>query len=343
VTINRPLVAPVANPTLERALREKLERRSGTMGHLGELATLAVQLGLVQNSLKPTFEAPQVVLFAADHGLAVEGLGASARHSTTQQVRALLSLQLPLPIFAELHGLALSVVDCGLAEAAPTHPRLLARKIAHATHSSRNRPAMSHDQLHAALTAGMEIAASLPGNAIACAGIGVGSTESAALVLNRLSGLRIEELIGLDRRAEDVEAERLLTVLHAAQSRHREVLEPLDVLAAFGGFEAAVMVGAMLSAASERRLILVDGIPACAALMVASSMAPAVTDYCLHCRSHGAPGLDAILRLFQATALLELGIETMDGTGAALAWPLIKSAAAVMTEVADAPAPATKS
>jgi len=89
VTINRPLVAPVANPTLERALREKLERRSGTMGHLGELATLAVQLGLVQNSLKPTFEASQVVLFAADHGLAVEGLGASARRERNGTLRTI--------------------------------------------------------------------------------------------------------------------------------------------------------------------------------------------------------------------------------------------------------------
>lgn len=339
--MNRPLVAPVANPVLERALREKLERRSGTMGHLGELATLAVQLGLVQNSLKPGFEAPQVALFAADHGLAVEGLGGSAHRSTTQQVRALLSLQLPLPIFAELHGLALSIVDCGLAEAAPAHPRLLARKIAHATHSSRHGAAMSQDQLHSALRAGMEIAALLPGNAIACAGLGVGSTESAALVVSRLSGLQIDQLVGLERRAAGTEAGRLLAVLHAALLRHREVVEPLSVLAAFGGFEIAVMVGVMLTAASERRLILVDGIPACAALMVASSMAPAVTDYCLHCRSHGGPGLDAILRLFQATALLELGIETLDGTGAALAWPLIKSAAALMTEVADAPAPPT--
>ena len=340
--INRPLVAPIANPPLERALREKLERRSGTTGHLGELATLAVQLGLVQNSLKPAFQAPQVVLFASDHGLAVEGLRAPVpRSTTTQQVHALLSLQSPLPVFAELNGLAFTIVDCGLAEAVPPHPRLLARKIAHATRNACTGAAMSQDQVHAALRAGLELGASAPGNAIACAGIGVGSTESAALVLNRLSGLPIDELLGLDRPDAGVEGERLLTVLRAAHARHREAVEPLSVLAAFGGFEVAVMVGVMLSAASERRLILVDGIPACAALMVASSMAPAVTDYCLHCRSHGAPGLDATLRLFHATALLELGIETVDGTGSALAWPLVRSAAALMTDVADAPAAAT--
>jgi len=337
---NRPLVAPVANPMLGRALQEKLERRSGMTGHLGELATLAVQLGLVQNSLKPAFEAPQIVLFAADHGLAVEGSVGSMHRSTMQQVMALLSLQSPLPIFAELNGLALSIVDCGVAEAAPAHPRLLARKIAHATRNARSGAAMSHDQLLAALRAGMEISASLPGNAIACAGIGVGSTESAALVLSRLSGVQIEKLLGLDRPAAGVHAEGLLAVLHAAQLRHREVLEPLIVLGAFGGFEVAVMVGVMLAAASERRLILVDGIPACAALMVASCIAPAVTDYCLHCRSHGDPGLDATLRLFEATALLELGIQTLDGTGAALAWPLVRSAAALMTDVVEAPSPA---
>jgi len=107
------------------------------------------------------------------------------------------------------------------------------------------------------------------------------------------------------------------------------------VLASFGGFEMAMMVGVMLVAGSKRHLVIADGMTACAALMVASRIAPAVTDYCVYCRSHNHHGLDRALSLFQATALLELGMESTDGTGATLAWPLVRSAAALLTEVAE--------
>ncbi|HSQ73550.1 MAG TPA: nicotinate-nucleotide--dimethylbenzimidazole phosphoribosyltransferase, partial [Rubrivivax sp.] len=119
------------------------------------------------------------------------------------------------------------------------------------------------------------------------------------------------------------------------QVRHRNVVDPVEVLAAFGGFEIAVMAGVILMAASKRHLVMIDGLPACAALMLAARIAQPVTDYCVFCRSHRHLGLDQALNLFQASALLELGMDSTDGTGATLAWPLVKSAAALLTEVAD--------
>ena len=107
------------------------------------------------------------------------------------------------------------------------------------------------------------------------------------------------------------------------------------MLVAFGGFEIAMMVGAILVATSKRHLVLIDGIAACAALMLAARIASPVTDYCLFCRSHAHRGLDKALHLFRASALLELDLESNDGTGATLAWPLVHSAAALLTEVAE--------
>jgi nicotinate-nucleotide--dimethylbenzimidazole phosphoribosyltransferase len=127
----------------------------------------------------------------------------------------------------------------------------------------------------------------------------------------------------------------VMAVMQAAQTRHRDVIEPVEVLAAFGGFELAVMAGVMLMAASKRHLLMIDGLPACAALMLAARIAQPVTDYSVFCRSHNHLGLDQALNLFRATALLELGMESTDGTGATLAWPLVKCAAALLTEVAD--------
>ena len=107
------------------------------------------------------------------------------------------------------------------------------------------------------------------------------------------------------------------------------------MLAAFGGFDIAMMAGAMLVAAGRRHLVIVDGLPACAALMVAARIAAPVTDYCVFCRSHSHNGLDYALNLFHTSALLELGMESTDGTGATLAWPLLRAAASLLTEVAE--------
>jgi nicotinate-nucleotide--dimethylbenzimidazole phosphoribosyltransferase len=339
MSVNRSLIAPTSNPLLEQALRQKLQRRAETTGGLGELEALAVRLGLIQNTLKPRFRTPQIAIFASDHGLAVDSIGLGGRQSTSLLANQLLTSQLPVGVFARIQGLELSVVDCGVSDSVNPHARLLARKIAHGTRNARVTSAMSLDQAHAAIRAGMEIADSLVGNAVVCAGIGVGALESAALVLARLSGANLSDLVISGPDMEEAYLAHVLNVLQSAQARHKDVMDPVEVLAAFGGFEVAMMVGVMLVAGSKRHLIVVDGMPACAALMVAARIAPAVTDYCVYCRSHSHQGLDQALALFHASALLELGMESTDGTGATLAWPLVRSAAALLTEVAEGEEP----
>jgi nicotinate-nucleotide--dimethylbenzimidazole phosphoribosyltransferase len=345
----RSLVSPTSNPLLEKALRDKLQRRNELGGSLGELEPLAIRIGLMQNTLKPRFRRPQLVICAADHGLAVDGIGRkdqNARHylrPTRITVQQLLTHQLPLAVFARAQQIDATVVDCGLADDIPGHDRLLMRKIAHGTRNCRVVMAMSLEQAHAGMRAGMEIGDKLPGNAAVLAGIGVGTHESAALVLARLTDSPVRDLIVSGPEMDPQRLARLTALTQAAQLRHREITEPIEVLAAFGGFEVAVLVGIMLMAASKRHLLIVDGLPACAALMVASRIAQPVTDYCVFCRSHSHRGLDQALNLFRASALLELGMEGVDGTGATLAWPMIQSAAALLTEVADGEEPGPSS
>jgi nicotinate-nucleotide--dimethylbenzimidazole phosphoribosyltransferase len=338
--IHQSLITPTANPELERALRERVDRRAAVAGGLGELEPLAVRLGLVQNTLTPRFRDPTLALFAADHGIAVDGIATLHGRSTREQALLALQHRLPVAVFARLQGLQLTVVDCGVAEPLLPHTRLQARKIAHGTRNARVSAAMTMEQAHAGLRVGMEIADSLGGNVLACAGLGQGSQESAALLLSQLMQMPLRDLIvsGPDMRQDHLA--QLLQILQGAQARHRELSEPMEVLAALGGFEIAVMVGAMLVAASKRQLIIVDGMSACAALKIAALIAAPVTDYAVFCRSHAHRGLDEALALFHASALLELGMDSTDGTGAALAWPLIRSAAAMLSdlhEVADKP------
>jgi nicotinate-nucleotide--dimethylbenzimidazole phosphoribosyltransferase len=332
---SRSLVTPTSSPALEKALRDKLHRRNEFVGSLGELEPLAIRLGLMQNTLKPVLHGPQLLLFAADHGLAVDGLHDDRSRPTHETVQLLLKQQLPLAAFANAQGMAMAVVDCGMANNLPPHERLLMRKIAHGTRHPVRAAAMSLEQAHAGMRAGMEIGDKLPGNVTVLAGIGVGSNESAALVLSRLTDSAVRDLVVSGPHMDGERYTMRLAVLNAALGRHKDVREPIEVLAAFGGFEMAVMVGVILMAASKRHLIIIDGMPACAALMLAARIAQPVTDYCVFCRSHGHRGLDQALNLFRASALLELGMESTDGTGATLAWPLLKSAAALLTEVAE--------
>ena len=332
---NRSLVTPTSNAALEKALREKLQRRNVVGGSLGELEPLAIRLGLMQNTLKPRFEGAQLLMFAGDHGLAVDGITDAHGRPTHKTVQMLLANQLPLTSFARAQQLEVTVVDCGLAENMPQHERLMVRKIAHATRNARVAAAMSLEQAHAGMRAGMEIGDKLRGNCTILAGVGVGAHESASLVLSRMTNSPIRDLVISGPDMNNDLLTHLMVVLQGAQGRHRDVVEPIEVLAAMGGFEVAVMVGVMLMAASKRHLLMIDGVPACAALMLAARIAQPVTDYCVFCRSHGHLGLDQALNLFRASALLELGMESIDGTGATLAWPMVRSAAALLTEVAD--------
>ena len=331
----RSLVAPTTNPALEKALREKLHRRHEAGGSLGELEPLAIRLGLMQNSLRPGFVHPQQLVFAADHGLAVDGIRDPQGRSTQDTVRMLLANRLPLSAFARAQGLELTVVDCGMAENLIPHDQLLVRKIAYGTRNARVTSAMSMDQAHAGMRAGMQIGEQLRGNLTILSGVGVGSHESAAMVLSRLTDSAVRDLIVTGPQMNHDQLAHLMVVLKGAHARHRDTVEPIEVLAALGGFEVAVMVGVMLVAASKRHLLMIDGVPACAALMLAAKIAQPVTDYCVFCRSHSHLGLDQALNLFRASALLEMGMESTDGTGAALAWPLVKSAAALLSELVE--------
>jgi nicotinate-nucleotide--dimethylbenzimidazole phosphoribosyltransferase len=331
----RSLITPTANPLMERALRDKLLKRTATAGSLGELEPLAMRLGLLQNSLKPQLRDPQLVLVAGDHGLAVDGHTVPSGHSTADHIQRVLTGQTPLSVLTLNQGMNFMVVDAGTADRIAPHDRLLVRKIAHGTRNSRMHAAMSAEQAQAGLRMGMEIAQALEGNAVAVAGFGVGGHVSAALVMSRLTGLPLRDLLHSGPTMDAGELSSLLVMAQNAQARHRQVSDPVDVLAALGGFETAVLCGLMLMAAQHRSLIIVDGMAACAALLVASKIAPAITDYCVFTRSQQNDGLDQALHVFHATALLELGMNSVDGCGAALSWPLVTAAAALLTQVAE--------
>lgn len=327
-------IAPIhSQPWLRDALQAKLRRRHGVTGYHGELEAVAIRLGLIQNTVKPRLRSPQLLVVAGDHGLAVD-LGRNGLPGSGEQVSHLLGGRVPMTAFAFQQRLGLTVVDAGLAEDLPPNPALLSRKIAYGSHNARLGQAMNAAQAEAGLRAGLEIVDGLPGNLLACAGMGVGSLESASLILSELGRLPLRELL-IDPHMTADRLSRLLVVMQSAQKRHLGARGPIEVLCAYGGHEIAVLAGAMIAAAGQRRTLLVDGVPACAALAIAARLAPAVVDYAFFARSSPHPGLDQAFSVFHANALLELDLDAPDGTGAVLAWPMLSAAAALLGEVSE--------
>jgi nicotinate-nucleotide--dimethylbenzimidazole phosphoribosyltransferase len=330
-----PAVEPVTDVRLEGKLRQKIDNKTKPQGSLGQLEDLALQLGLIQRSDVVTFKDPQMVVFAADHGIAAEGVSAFPFEVTEQMVLNMLGGGAAINVLARQHGFALHVVDAGVAADLPDHPQLIKRKIAYGTHNICKGPAMSDEQLYAALQAGFEVVKSLPGNIVAFGEMGIANTSSAALLMHRLTDTVLKETTGRGTGLDDDQLRHKRKILMLAALRHPDAVLPLHALAAFGGFEIVMMTGAMLQAASQRRVILVDGFIAGSAAMLAQRLVPQVQHYMVFCHRSAERGHRILLEHLKARPLLDLDMRLGEGTGALLAWPLVQSAARLMNEMAS--------
>jgi nicotinate-nucleotide--dimethylbenzimidazole phosphoribosyltransferase len=330
-----PVVEPVTDVRLEAKLRHKMDHKTKPQGALGQLEDLALQLGLIQRNDVVSFKDPQIVVFAADHGIAAEGVSAFPFEVTEQMVINMLDGGAAINVLARQHGFALHVVDAGVAAELNDHPQLIKRKIARGTQNICKGPAMSQEQMFAALQAGCDIVKTLPGNVIAFGEMGIANTSTAALILNRLTGATLKEATGRGTGLDDNQLMHKRKVLMLAVLRHPDAVLPLQVLAAMGGFEIAMMTGAMLQAASERRVVLVDGFIASCAALLAQRLVAQSQHYMVFCHQSAERGHRILLDQLRARALLNLDLRLGEGTGALLAWPLVQSAARLMNEMAS--------
>ncbi len=330
-----PLHTSAQDIALAQALQHKMDFKTKPQGALGQLEALALQLGCIQQSLDMALHAPQMLVFAADHGITAEGVSAFPAAVTQQMVANMLAGGAAVNVLARQHGFAMTIVDAGVAAPLPAHPQLLDKKIALGTQNSCTSAAMTAQQATQALQAGADVARSLPGNVLALGEMGIGNTSSAALIFALLAKLPVQDVAGRGTGVDDAQMQTKLAALRKAAALHAAATTPLEVLAAVGGFEIAMMAGAMLQAASERRMVLVDGFIASAAALLACSFAPSAKDYMVFCHVGAEHGHRALLAHLGATPLLGLGLRLGEGTGALLAWPLLQSAVLLMAQMAS--------
>ncbi|MGC9561872.1 nicotinate-nucleotide--dimethylbenzimidazole phosphoribosyltransferase [Brachymonas sp. M4Q-1] len=328
-------VSDLDDPALRDTLQTTLDRKTKPVGSLGRLEGIALRIGLILRTAAPVLESPQMLVCAGDHGLVKRGVSAYPQDVTWQMVENYLAGGAAVSVIARQNGIALSVADCGVAHDFAPRDQLLVRKVGYGTADCTQGPAMTDDQCALAIRNGQTLVQALPGNALMLGEMGIGNTSAASLILARLCQIDIAACTGAGTGLNNAGVLRKTNILRQALAAHPEATAPLDVLAAFGGFEMATMVGAMLQAAAENRVILVDGFIVTAALMVAARVEPRVLQRCIFAHRSGEPGHQFMLDALGAKPLLDWGMRLGEGSGAAVAWPLLQSACTVLRDMAS--------
>ncbi|ACC71385.1 nicotinate-nucleotide--dimethylbenzimidazole phosphoribosyltransferase [Paraburkholderia phymatum STM815] len=332
-----PHVAPL-EPSLRADLQRIIDLKTKPPGSLGQLETLARQMGMIQRTTQPTIVRPAMIVFAADHGIANAGVSPYPQAVTAQMVLNFLAGGAAINAFSRVAGLELEVVNAGVAHTFEPHERLVDIPLGKGTRNFAQEPAMTRDEALAAMHAGAERVrchAALGTNVIGFGEMGIANTSSAACLMSRLCGAPIDDCVGRGTGLDNAGLVKKRNVLAAALAHHPVSDDPLDVLATFGGFEIAMMAGAYLAAAEARMTIVVDGFIATSALLVADAFAPAVRDYCVFAHASHEAGHRRMLDYFGAVPLLALDLRLGEGTGAALAMPLLRAAVAFINEMAS--------
>jgi nicotinate-nucleotide--dimethylbenzimidazole phosphoribosyltransferase len=376
-------INPVSS-VLKSELQAKIDQKTKPLGSLGHLESLALKIGLVQNTLTPCLSKPTVLIFAGDHGIVESGISAYPQSVTAQMVANFLSGGAAINVFAKQNQLELLIVDAGVNADLPAHPQLIDAKIAKGTKSFLTEPAMSSSQCETAIHRGAELVMQQYQSGCNCIGfgeMGIGNTSSADLLAHCLSDLTLTQCVGRGTGLDDNQLQHKHDVLQQALDFHKGliplmvrrptevpvvqaqgqgvdsvrpesfdyaqespveglsqsfqgIVRPLDVLATFGGFEIAMMVGAYLKAAELGMVILVDGFIASAALLVAYKLQANVLDYCIFSHMSSEQGHQALLSYLNAQPLLNLDLRLGEGSGIAVAYPLIQSAVLFLNEMA---------
>lgn len=329
-----PDVPDIRDEMLDREVTALMDAKTKPPGSLGVLEALAVRIAVILGTPRPEPADPHLVVFAGDHGLTAQGVSAYPPEVTPQMVDNFLDGGAAVSVLARQHGIDLTIVDCGVATAMAPRPGLLVAKVGLGTADASESPAMTPTQCAEAVTNGISVARRLPGNALLLGEMGIGNTSSASLLMSRLTRLDIAACTGAGTGLDRDGIRRKTEVLRRVLERHATATEPLAAMAALGGFELATMVGAVLEAAAQRRIIVVDGFVTTAAVLVAAALRPHVLQRCVFAHRSGEFGHAALLKHLEATPILDLGMRLGEGSGAATAWPLIVSACAILRDMA---------
>jgi nicotinate-nucleotide--dimethylbenzimidazole phosphoribosyltransferase len=323
--------------SLEPQFRARIDGKAKPLGSLGLLEDLAVQLGLIWHPLAPRSGRAAVFVFAADHGLVAEGVSLYPASVTRAMVATYLAGRAGVNALARASSVEVLVIDAGVDADIPAHPGLIDAKIRRGSRNAARESALTPAEARDCLARGAAIvSASIDAGTdiVAIGEMGIGNTTSAALLMHRLTPAPLADCIGAGAGLDAAGVARKLAVAERAAARS-DATAPLDVLSEFGGYEIAMMAGAVLGSAARRRPVIIDGFIATAAALVAVRLQPAARGYCVFSHRSAERGHGLLLQALDAKPCLDLGLRLGEGTGAVMAVPLLRAAAGILNEMAD--------
>ncbi|NOQ27131.1 MAG: nicotinate-nucleotide--dimethylbenzimidazole phosphoribosyltransferase [Bacteroidales bacterium] len=319
-------------------LQHKIDNKTKPLGSLGKLEDIALQVGQIQNTTSPELNNPTIIVFAADHGLADAGVSPFPKEVTHQMVLNFLDGGAAINVLSKQNGINLKVVDAGIDADFDNNPNLIHAKIAKGTKNILETPAMTIDECNKAIEKGKAIVQEQFNeacNVIGFGEMGIGNTSSASLLMSKITAIPIEDCVGKGTGHNDEGLKRKKEILKQAFEKHQLDSDPIKILSTFGGFEIAMMTGAYLRAAELNMTILVDGFIVTSALLVAYKINPLILENCIFTHNSNEQGHLHMLEYLNAKPILNLEMRLGEGTGAAVAYPIIKSAVNILNQMAS--------
>lgn len=327
---------PGIDEGLREAIQHKLDNKAKPVGSLGRLESLAMQVALIQHTLTPELHKPVMLTVASDHLICAEGVSPCPVEITWQQVLNFLQGGGGIGLLSRVYGLDLHVVDAGVNFDFDPHPKLIDAKVRKGSRNFLYEPAMTMDECIQAFNNGRRIVAKFNDegtNIIGFGEMGIGNTTPASALMSIICQLPVKDCVGPGAGLDKDGVSHKGRVIEQAIAKHGVSENVLENLARFGGLEIATIAGGMFEAAARRMVILVDGFITTAGMLVASELNRKVLDYAVFAHVSDEQGHHKMLDYMKADPVLAFGLRLGEGTGAALAYPMMQGAVAVLSEM----------
>ena len=327
---------PAPNEQIRPLLEQKINNLTKPKGSLGRLEELALQIGLIQQTLTPQLHHPQNIIFAADHGIVAEGVSVSPKEITWQQIFNFLHGGAGVNFLCRQHGFELKIVDAGVDYDLPYERGIINRKVRRGTANFLHEAAMSEEEMERCLEHGAEVVEQCRkegSNVLSFGEMGIGNTSASSLWMHTLTGIPLADCVGAGSGLNQEGVSHKLHVLQQALDNYRGNGSTVDLMRYFGGLEMVMAVGAMLQAAQRGMVILVDGFIMTNCMLAASKLSPEVLKYAIFCHCGNEAGHRLVLDALGAKPILHLGLRLGEGTGAICAYPIIDSAVRMINEM----------
>jgi len=328
----------IKNKKMYQKLKKKIDLKTKPVGSLGMLEDIALQIGLIQETLTPELNNPAIIVFAGDHGITDEGVSPFPKEVTGQMVLNFLNGGAAINVFCRQNKIKLKVVDAGVDADFVQNSDLIIKKIRKGTSNILKGPAMSIEECCEVMKRGGEITETenINGcNIIGFGEMGIGNTSAASLLMSKYCNIPIELCTGRGTGHDDEGLKKKVSILQKVISKYNIGNDPIKILATFGGFEIAMMAGAMLKAAELRMTILIDGFISTSALLAAYHINNDILKNCIFCHKSNERGHRLMLDYFKAKPILDIDLRLGEGTGAAIALPVVQSAVNFLNEMAS--------